>query len=91
MKLWLLFSLLLGSMVWADESSIVLKDGPGRDTTAQHCQTCHSLDYIPMNSVFLDHKGWQTTVDKMVSKMGAPIPPQDVPIIVDYLTKYYGK
>ena len=34
---------------------------------------CHSLDYIPMNSVFLDRKGWEASVTKMMKVMGAPI------------------
>ena len=40
---------------------------------------CHSLDYIPMNSVFLDRKGWEGSVNKMVKVMGAPISEQDAP------------
>jgi len=75
----------------ADESAIKLKDGPGRDVVAGNCVMCHSLDYIPMNSVFLDRKGWEATVNKMVNVMKAPIRAQDVPVIVDYLTKNYGK
>ncbi len=34
---------------------------------------CHSLDYIPMNSLFLDRKGWEGSVNKMIKVMGAPI------------------
>ncbi len=75
----------------ADESAIKLKEGPGRDVVAGNCVMCHSLDYIPMNSVFLDRKGWEATVNKMVNVMKAPIRAQDVPVIVDYLTKNYGK
>jgi len=52
---------------------------------------CHSLDYIPMNSVFLDRKGWEASVSKMVKVMGAPIGEQDAAAIVDYLATNYGK
>lgn len=75
----------------ADESAIKLKDDPKRDVVAGNCVMCHSLDYIPMNSPFLDRKGWEATVNKMVNVMKAPIRAEDVPVIVDYLTKYYGK
>jgi mono/diheme cytochrome c family protein len=75
----------------ADESAIKLKDGPGRDVVAGNCVMCHSLDYIPLNSVFLDRKGWDATVHKMINVMKAPIREQDVPAIVDYLAKNYGK
>lgn len=74
-----------------DESQIKLKDGPGRDLVLQHCRTCHSVDYIQMNSPVLDRKGWETSVNKMVKVMGAPIPEGDVPKIVDYLAAQYGK
>jgi len=30
-------------------------------------------------------------VNKMIKVMGAPIPQEDVPVIVDYLTRHYGK
>jgi hypothetical protein len=52
---------------------------------------CHSLDYIPMNSVFLDRKGWEASVTKMIKVMGAPIGSEDVPAIVEYLSRHYGK
>jgi hypothetical protein len=78
------------SAVWADESSIHLKDGPGMDLVASKCAVCHSTDYIQMNSVFLDRKGWQGEVNKMVNVMHAPIDKDDIPKIVDYLVKNYG-
>lgn len=75
----------------ADESSFRLKDGPGREVVEAHCSTCHSLDYIEMNSPFLDRKGWQGSVGKMVTIMGAPISEEHVAAIVEYLNKHYGK
>lgn len=75
----------------AGEDQIRLKDGPGRELVEANCATCHSLDYIQMNSPFLDRKGWEATLGKMVNAMGAPIPKEEVPKIVDYLTRYYGK
>ena len=84
-----LFMLL--SAAFADEGKIQLKDGPGKDLVMGNCVMCHSLDYVPMNSVFLDRKGWEASVNKMIKVMGAPIKSEDVPQIVDYLSKYYGK
>jgi hypothetical protein len=83
--------LLLPLAAQADESQIKLEDGPGKDKVAIHCAVCHSTDYIPMNSPFLDRKGWEGEVNKMIKVMGAPIPQEDVPVIVDYLTRLYGK
>ena len=52
---------------------------------------CHSLDYIQMNSPFLDRKGWEASVNKMIKVMGAPIAEPDAQDIVDYLAGNYGK
>ena len=74
----------------ADEEQIKLKEGAGRDTVMANCVMCHSIDYIPMNSPFMKKADWQATIDKMVKVMGAPISQDDIPVILDYLTKYYG-
>lgn len=74
----------------AQESKIALKDGPGRDKAMQ-CLACHSLDYIPMNSRFLDKAGWTASINKMINVFGAPIPKEDVEAIAGYLAQHYGK
>jgi len=75
----------------AQESQLRLRDGPGRALVEANCVMCHSLDYIPMNSPFLDRKGWEASVNKMIKVMGAPIAEADAQKIVDYLTGQYGK
>jgi hypothetical protein len=74
-----------------DEAQLRLKDGPGKQSVEANCIMCHSLDYIPMNSPFLDRKGWEASVNKMIKVMGAPIAEQDAMTIVDYLAGQYGK
>ena len=91
MEKFLLAALLASAPALADESIVALADGDGKQVVEANCVTCHSLDYIPMNSVFLDRKGWDATVTKMIKAMGAPIRNEDVPVIVDYLVRYYGK
>ncbi len=76
--------------VSADESAIKLKPGAGQDRIASACAVCHSLDYIQMNSPFLDRKGWETVVNKMAHVMGAPVKDEEIPALVDYLTAQYG-
>ena len=68
-----------------------LKDGPARDLVLGRCAACHSTDYIPMNSPFLDRKGWEAEVNKMVKAYGAPMEPDEMAKIVDYLAAEYGK
>ena len=75
----------------ADEADTVLADGPGRERVQAACSMCHSLDYILMNSPFLDRGGWERTVNKMVVVMGAPLSKEDVAEITMYLDRYYGK
>ena len=74
----------------AQEEKVVLKDAPGRDKATQ-CLACHSLDYIQMNSRFLDKAGWTASVNKMINAFGAPIAKEDVDAIATYLSENYGK
>jgi mono/diheme cytochrome c family protein len=86
-----LVSALLAGPALADESAVKLVDRPGKDLVEANCIMCHSLDYIQMNSVFLDRKGWEASVTKMMKVMGAPIDDADAAKIVDYLVDGYGK
>ncbi|HEX9244198.1 MAG TPA: hypothetical protein VF875_17270 [Anaeromyxobacter sp.] len=83
--------LLLASAALADESELQLREAPNKDLVVASCAICHSLDYIPMNSRFLDRKGWEGSVNKMIKVMGAPITPDDATKIVEYLSTQYGK
>ena len=74
-----------------DENRVQLKDGPNKALVIGRCAACHSQDYIPMNSPFLDRKGWEAEVNKMVKAYGAPMEPDEVAKIVDYLATNYAK
>jgi hypothetical protein len=87
----LLLSALIAAPAIADEHAIKLKDGAGRELVEKNCVACHSLDYIPMNSPFLDRMGWEGSVTKMIKAMGAPIAADEVPGILDYLVRNYSK
>jgi hypothetical protein len=76
---------------YPDETRVQLKDGPNKALVLGRCAACHSQDYIPMNSPFLDRKGWEASVTKMIKAMGAPVASEDVPGLVDYLVRNYGK
>ena len=75
----------------AGEADLRLKPGPDLALVQSVCSACHSVDYIMANSVFLDRKGWEGTVNKMVNVFGAPAQKEDVPKIVEYLARNYGK
>ena len=73
----------------AQENKVVLKDAPGRDKAMQ-CLACHSLDYIQMNSPFMNAATWDAEVTKMIKAFGAPISDADAKVIADYLKQNYG-
>ena len=90
---WLLAGLICAGpalAIAADETSIVLAEGAGRDRVQAMCSMCHSLDYIVINSPFQDRTAWEKTVRKMVTVMGAPLADEDVAVIVNYLADHYG-
>ncbi len=92
MRSLILSMLLISGVAVADESQIHLKDGAGKGVVQANCSICHSLDYIQMNSPFLDKAGWETEVAKMMYVMGAPVPDDKAKaMIVDYLAANYGK
>ena len=90
MKAILILSLLCAIPAVADESTVKLKDAAGRGLVERNCVACHSLDYIPMNSPFLNPAQWDAEVAKMINAMGAPIDEVDAKVIADYLKKNYG-
>jgi len=87
----LVLALLWTLSAFAGEADFHLKDGPGKQLVEANCTMCHSLDYIQMNSAFLDRKGWEASVNKMIKVMGAPVAEADVQNIVSYLASQYGK
>ena len=74
----------------AQEQQIKLKPGPGLDKLEANCAACLTLAYIPMNSPFLDAKGWEAEVTKMIKAYGAPIDDADAKAIAEYLKANYG-
>ena len=91
MKIAVLVGVLLAAPALADEAQVMLKNAEGKPLVEANCSMCHSLDYIPMNSPFLDRKGWEASVNKMIKVMGAPIRSEDALAIIEYLSRNYGK
>ena len=59
----------------------------GSTLVAELCTKCHNLD----ETVRLrqSREGWENTVYSMVGR-GAPIFPDEIDIIIDYLSEVYG-
>ncbi len=74
----------------AEEKPVQLKKAPGLDKVEGNCGSCHSLDYVLMNSPFPNATVWDATITKMIKAFGAPIDEADAKSIADYLKKNYG-
>ena len=85
-----LLAAILTAPAFADEQPIDLKKAPGLDVVEDNCAACHSLDYVQMNSPFLNAAGWDAEVHKMITLFGAPISDADGKAIADYLKANYG-
>jgi sulfite dehydrogenase (cytochrome) subunit B len=81
---------LIAHPVAAEEKPIELKKAPGLDKVETNCASCHSLDYIQMNSPFPSAAVWDAEVTKMIKAFGAPIEDADAASIKDYLKQNYG-
>jgi mono/diheme cytochrome c family protein len=73
----------------ADEKPVQLKKAAGLDKVETNCASCHSLDYIEMNSPFPTAL-WDAEVIKMIRTYGAPIDEADAKVVAEYLKKNYG-
>jgi len=74
----------------ADEQPVRLKKAEGLDKVEGNCVSCHSLDYVLMNSPFPSAAVWDATVTKMIKAFGAPIDEADAKVIANYLKRNYG-
>jgi hypothetical protein len=81
---------MLAAPAVADEAQIELKKAPELELVEGNCAACHSLDYIQMNSPFLNASGWDAEVTKMIKAFGAPISDTDAKLIANYLKANYG-
>ena len=78
------------SGAFAAERPVLLKDAPSRAIVENNCGGCHSLDYIRINAPFMNRQTWTAEVNKMINNYKAPIAPEDVGTIVEYLTTLKG-
>jgi mono/diheme cytochrome c family protein len=93
MRLFCVFMVAVGLATSAEatEKSVHLKQAPGLDKVESNCSGCHSLDYVPMNSPFLNAAAWDSEIAKMIHAFGAPISEADARTIANYLKENYGQ
>jgi hypothetical protein len=71
------------------DSDTMFPPGPGSDTINNNCLACHSADMV-LNQPSLSKQAWAGEVNKMINNYKAPIAPEDVGPIVEYLTALKG-
>jgi hypothetical protein len=71
------------------DSDKMFPDGPGSDAINNNCLACHSADMV-LNQPALSKQAWAAEVNKMINNYKAPVAPEDVATIVDYLSSLKG-
>ena len=72
------------------EEKIAFKSAPGAELAQANCIMCHSHEYITTQPP-LTRDQWKASVTKMLQKYAAPLAPENVDALLDYLTQSYGK
>lgn len=65
-------------------------DMPGYALVQRNCVACHAAQYASSQPPASPRSYWDATVKKMKSTFGAQFPDEDIPAMVDYLSKTYG-
>ena len=61
-----------------------LPDEPAKGLVLAECNMCHGLEWIERSGANVE--GWQSRIRRMI-RAGAQIPPEHVPILVEYLAR----
>ncbi len=86
-----LAAVMIALPIRAQEKPVELKKAPGLDKVEANCAGCHSLDYVLINSPYLNATAWDAEVTKMIKAFGAPIDEADAKSIAQYLARNYGQ
>jgi hypothetical protein len=71
------------------DSDRMFPAGPGADAINNNCLACHSADMV-LNQPELSKQAWAAEVNKMINAYKAPVAPEDVGAIVEYLSRTKG-
>jgi hypothetical protein len=71
------------------DSDRMFPAGPGSDAINNNCLACHSADMV-LDQAELSKQAWAAEVDKMINVYKAPVAPEDVGPIVEYLSTVKG-
>jgi virginiamycin B lyase len=80
---------LIGAVLFAGPSALAqtaLPDGPGKITVQNACAACHELSRV--TGAGHSRADWENVLHMMVNA-GAKVPPDQFPVVVDYLAKNF--
>ncbi len=63
-----------------------LPDGPGKETVAAYCESCHTF-FSRVGSGYTP-EGWRTVM-RMMANHGVAVPPDQLAVVMDYLSKNF--
>jgi PBP1b-binding outer membrane lipoprotein LpoB len=66
------------------DDPIDLPEGPGRQAVIENCTACHSPSTM-LQQPQIPRAKWESQVTKMIEIYKAPVDPQAIPAIVDYM------
>ena len=71
------------------DSDRMFPGGPASDAINNNCLACHSAGMV-LNQPAMSKDAWKSEVDKMINNYKAPVAPEDVATITDYLAALKG-
>ena len=69
-------------------ASQTLLPGKGAALTMARCAVCHDITHVTRTR--LSRGEWEDNIKVMIAR-GMPVEPQEIPIIVEYLSTYYNR
>ena len=85
--LWISITIMAVSTAFALGQEVSLPEGEGKKILENSCTLCHDLTMVTKNH--LNKDGWEATIGLMID-MGADLTKEQIPILVEYLTKNFG-
>jgi mono/diheme cytochrome c family protein len=79
---------LAASFAFAGPVSVLAQDA-GAKAFAETCSACHTAKVRPLDKKRMTKDQWKQAIDKMTT-LGAEIPKDKVPPILDYLARTHG-
>lgn len=72
----------------ATRPQVLMPDGPVRQIIRKNCTACHGIDDYAFFS--LDRAGWQKLIESKHKTLEAPIPEQDLSLLLDWIVSKFG-